>query len=149
VSTSSGALPTARAVRVAAVTLLALSSACGRGDGRSDEAAVAGVEVTEVRLGRSVGPDLRVASETTEFAARDPIHASVGTQGSANDVTLTARWKYQDGQVVDESRQTLSPTGPANTAFHIQNPSGWPPGRYTVEVLINGRLAETRQFTVR
>jgi hypothetical protein len=139
------------AARAAVVVFLAAAAGCGRGDGRDAgaEPAVAGVEVSEVRLGRTVGPDQRVTAETNQFGARDSIYASVATQGSANNVTLGARWKYQDGQVVEESRQTLSPTGPANTAFHVHHPEGWPEGRYEVEILVNDRLAETREFTVR
>jgi hypothetical protein len=137
--------------RAVAVALLAASAGCGRGD-RGDagtEAPVAGVEVTEVRLGRSVTPDRRVAAETNEFGTRDSVYASVGTQGSANNATLTARWTYQDGQVVEETRETISPAGAANTVFHVHNPAGWPAGRYRVEILINDRPAETREFTVR
>jgi hypothetical protein len=137
-------------VRGAVVVLLAVAAACGRGDGReAGEAPVAGVEVSEVRLGRSVGADQRVAAETDQFATRDSIYASVATQGSANNVTLTARWTYEDGQVVDESRQTIAPMGPANTAFHIFNPGGWPTGRYQIEILVNDRPAQSRDFTVR
>jgi hypothetical protein len=139
------------AARAGVVVLLAASLGCGRGDGRDAgaEPPVAGVEVSEVRLGRTVGPDQRVTAETDQFGPRDSIYASVGTQGSANNVTLGARWKYQDGQVVEESRETLSPTGPANTAFHVHHPGGWPAGRYEVEILVNDRLAQTREFTVR
>jgi hypothetical protein len=137
--------------RAIALVLLAVSAGCGRGDGRDGgaEPAVAGVEVSEVRIGRSVGPDQRVTAETDQFGPRDSIFASVATQGSANNVRLGARWKYQDGQVVEESRETLSPTGPANTAFHVHHPQGWPAGRYEVEILVNDRPAETRQFTIR
>jgi hypothetical protein len=128
-----------------------LTAGCGRG-GDADtraEAPVAGVEVTEVRMGRGVTADRRVSAETDQFSPRDSIFASVATQGSANNVTLAARWTYQDGQVVDETRQTISPSGPTNTTFHVHNPSGWPPGNYRVEILINDRTAETRQFSVR
>jgi hypothetical protein len=138
------------ASRSTLLLLLAVSTACGRGDqaGQTD-AAVAGVEVTEVRLGRSVTSDQRVASAMEQFSTTDSIYASVGTQGSANNATLSARWTFQDGQVVDETRRTISPTGPTNTTFHIHNPNGWPTGRYEVEVRINDRVAETREFTVR
>jgi glucose/arabinose dehydrogenase len=139
-----------RSVRGVAVVLLAAAAACGRGDREAGaEAPVAGVEISEVRLGTSVGPDQRVAAETDQFAPGDSIYASVATQGSANNANLTARWTYEDGQLVDESRQTISPMGPANTAFHIYNPAGWPTGRYQVEILINNRAAQTRDFTVR
>jgi hypothetical protein len=136
--------------RLAVIAPLA-TAGCGRGDdaARQAEAPVAGVEVTEVRMGRNVTPDRRVSAETDRFAPRDTIYASVATQGSANDVTLTARWTYQDGQVVDESRETISPSGPTNTAFHVFNPNGWPTGSYRVEILINDRTAETREFSVR
>lgn len=70
------------------------------------EPAGAGVEVSEVCLGRTVGP-------------------TGGSQSGARD-----------------------PTGPANTAFHV-HPGGWPAGGYEVEILVNDRLAETREFTVR
>jgi hypothetical protein len=137
-------------LRLAVIAPL-VTAGCGRDDGagRQAEAPVAGVEVTEVRLGRSVTPDRRVAAEADRFGTRDSIYASVATQGSANNVTLTARWTYQDGQVVDESRETISPTGPTNTTFHVFNPNGWPAGNYRIEILINERQAETRQFTVR
>jgi hypothetical protein len=128
--------------------LTGVAAACGRNDAEG-EAAVAGVEVSEVRLGRTVGADRRVMAETDQFGSRDSIYASVATQGSANNAVLTARWLFQDGQVVDESRETISPTGPANTAFHIYNPGGWPTGNYRVEIRINDRVAETREFTVR
>jgi hypothetical protein len=137
--------------RMLLMALLLGAAACGRRDAanESTEAAVAGVEVTEVRLGRSVTPDRRVGAEADRFAPRDTVYASVGTQGSANNVALTARWTYQDGQVVDESRETISPTGPANTVFQVANPGGWPTGNYQVEILINGRSAQMREFSVR
>lgn len=144
--------------RVALIVLLVTGFGCGRGDQaetRTDAPAAgpaaapaAQLEVSEVRLGRSVGTDRRVATETTQFSPRDTIYASVATQGTASNATLTARWTYQDGQLVDETQETISPTGPANTEFHVVNPSGWPAGTYRVEVLVNGRSAETREFTV-
>jgi hypothetical protein len=133
-----------------AVLALVVVAGCRRGDDTArTEAPVAGVEVTEVRLGRSVTPDRRVAAEADRFGTQDTIYASVATQGSANNVTLTARWTYQDGQVVDERRETISPTGPANTVFHLANPGGWPTGDYRLEVLVNDRSAESRPFSVR
>ncbi len=142
--------------RLALVVLLVAGFGCGRGDQAETRTEVPGaaapaaqLEVTEVRLGRSVGPDRRVTTETTQFSPRDTIYASVATQGTASNATLTARWTYQDGQVVDETQQTISPTGPANTEFHVVNPGGWPAGTYRVHVLVNGQPAQSREFTVR
>jgi len=107
----------------------------------------AAVAVTAVNLGRGVTPGKTVTSETTQFGRNDTIYASVATTGAGNG-TLTARWTYQDGQVVDESTQSISPTGPAATEFHISKPSGWPAGKYTVAVMLNGVPGQQKEFTV-
>src|SRR5262249_19431592 len=65
---------------------------------------------------------------------------SVDTQGWSAPVTLTARWTYEDGQVVNESSQQAE-AGPATTEFHIAKPSGWPAGSYQIEILADGASA--------
>jgi len=64
-------------------------------------------------------------------------------------VTLTARWTYGDGQVVNESSRAIAPKGPTVTAFHISKPDGWPAGRYKVEITANGAPAGSRDFEVK
>jgi hypothetical protein len=50
---------------------------------------------------------------------------SVKTDGSGPSATLTVRWTYQDGQVVDESGQNIAPTdGATVTEFHLSKPDG-------------------------
>lgn len=109
------------------------------------------MRVTDVDVGRSVDADRRVNDndDTDEFSPTDTIYVSVDTEGAANGASLTARWTFEDGQVVDETSQTISPTGPAVTEFHISMPDGLPAGQYTVEILINGQSVETSDFTVR
>ena len=107
------------------------------------------VTVTTVELGNQIGADKRVTQQTTSFAPKDTIYATVVTDGSAPSATLTAKWTYQDGQVVDESTQTIAPTGPAATEFHISKPDGWPAGTYKVEVSLNGRSTGTKEFEVK
>ena len=109
--------------------------------------ASAPMAVTSVNLGKSLGPDKRVTSETTTFGPRDTIYASVATSGNAGG-TLAARWTFQDGQVVDETTQTVGATGPAVTEFHVTKPSGWPTGNYKVEVMLNGSAAQSKEFRV-
>ena len=50
--------------------------------------------------------------------------------------------------MVDETSQTISPTGPAVTEFHIMKPDGFPAGDYNVEILLNGTVAERSDFEV-
>jgi hypothetical protein len=106
------------------------------------------VRVMAVTLGRAVGADKRVATALDTFAPTDTIYASVDTQGAAPSASLSARWTYQDGQVVHEETQTIAPSGPAATEFHISKPDGWPKGDYKVEILLDGASARTASFRV-
>ncbi len=108
----------------------------------------AGVEVTEVALGKAVGADKTVSEATTTFEPTDTIYVSVRTAGTAPSATLAARWTFEDGQVVDESSQTIAPTGPEVTEFHISKPDGWPAGSYEVAISLDGQAVETQSFTV-
>jgi hypothetical protein len=107
------------------------------------------VTVTALELGNQIGADKRVPQQLTSFAPKDTIYVSVVTNGSTPSATLTAKWTYQDGQVVNESTQTIAPTGPAATEFHISKPDGWPAGTYKVEVSLNGRSTATKEFEVK
>lgn len=110
--------------------------------------AAAEVEVTEVSLGRAIGADKTVTEPTTTFGPTDTIYASVRTEGTAASSTISARWTFEDGQVVDESSQTIAPTGPEVTEFHLSNPGGWPAGDYEVAISLDGQPVETQSFTV-
>jgi hypothetical protein len=150
-------MPTRSFARAAtlSVALLAIG-ACGK---KADDTATqtsggaiapaGAVQVSDVTLGRSVSADKRVADQTDTFAARDTIFASVHTTGSAPSANLVARWTFQDGQVVSERTETISPTGDAYTEFHISKPSGWPAGKYTLHVLMNGQEVQTKDFAVK
>lgn len=111
-------------------------------------AATEGVTVASVDLGTAVGADQKVTSPTTTFSPKDTIYAAVSTMGSATNATLGAKWTYQDGQTVNDSSQTIAPSGPAVTTFHISKPDGWPPGTYKVEISLNGQSASSKDFSV-
>jgi hypothetical protein len=90
----------------------------------------------------------RVSDATTDFASKDTVFASVHTTGDRM-MKVTARWMYQGDQVVDERSETISPRGDAYTEFHIVKPGGWPAGKYTLHVLLDGTAAQTKDFTVK
>ncbi len=119
-----------------------------QGDERAGRAAAV-VRVTELDLGRSLAADKGIADKTTEFRPSDTIYLSVETDGSASQATLATQWTYQDGQVVKESNETIAPTGKARTEFHIVKPDGWPAGKYTVAVTLNGAAAGSKDFEVK
>jgi hypothetical protein len=108
-----------------------------------------GVSVTSVDLGTAVGADQKVTSPTTSFSPKDTIYAAVSTTGAASNATLGAKWTYQDGQTVNDSSQTIAPTGPAVTTFHISKPDGWPAGNYKVEISLDGNMVSSKDFSVK
>ena len=146
-------------LRFALVALLAAPYACKKQDEVAQEKAAPGadmtnpqmLQVTSVDLGKSIGGDKRVNDNATtdDFAPNETIYASVATEGTGENATLTARWTYQDGQVVDETSQTISPTGPSITEFHISKPDGFPKGDYKVEILLNGQSVQSKDFEVK
>jgi hypothetical protein len=141
---------TNRWARLCAVSLaLTLTASYGCGPRDRDRAADDALRVSDVTLGRSVGADNRVTDRTTTFAPRDTVYAAVETDRSATGGTLTARWTFEDGQVVDETTRNVSGNEQTVTRFHIVNPAGWPAGRYRLHVLVNGDEVETEEFTVR
>ena len=105
--------------------------------------------VSGIELGRGLGADKRVTSPVTTFKPRDTIYVSVATEGAAPNKTIAARWTFEDGQVVDEGTESISPTGPAVNEFHIAKPSGWPAGKYKVEISVDGAPAGNKEFEVK
>jgi len=112
--------------------------------------AVTAFTVTAVHLGKAIGSDKKITEPATTFGPKDTVYASVESDGTAPSVTLKARWTYGDaGQLVNESEQTIAPTGPAATEFHVSKGSGWPAGKYKVEIWADGSLAGTQEFEVK
>lgn len=108
------------------------------------------VTVASVDLGNAVDAGgKKVTVPTTTFAAKDTIYAAVSTSGSAPTATVAAKWTYQDGQLVNESSQTIAPSGADVTSFHISKPDGWPTGSYKVEITLDGKPAASKDFTVK
>ena len=103
------------------------------------------LDVSDVALGRSIGPDNRVVEEVGDFAPTDTIFASVETSGTGSG-TLSARWTFEDGQVVDEGSQSVS--GASVTEFHVSNPAGWPAGHYEVVISLDGEEVDRSGFDV-
>jgi hypothetical protein len=129
--------------------LVALAACRGGTDRGADTTRTDGVRVTDVTLGRAIGGDKAVTDRTETFRPNDTIYASVTTEGTAERVTLRARWTFEGGQVVDESSRTISPRGQERTEFSISKPDGWPAGKYRLEVFVNDQSAQSKDFQVR
>lgn len=107
------------------------------------------IRVSDIQVGKGVGSDKKVGDQTTSFGVRDTMYVAVITTGAAKDAKVTAKWTFNDKQVVKESSQTISPAGGETaTEFHVDKKSAWPKGKYKVEVLLNGVSAGTKDLEV-
>jgi len=107
-------------------------------------------KVTAFDLGKSIGDDKKIKEASTVFAPKEMIYVVILTEGVAPKATLKARWTYGDkGTLVNEETRDISPSGPAATEFHIAKPSGWPAGKYKVEVSADGTVVGTKEFEVK
>src|SRR5438093_1452398 len=105
-------------IRLPGLTILALmlaavlSAACTKSSetpgATGTGGTVAAGRVSRIVMGRSLNADKTINGKTESFKPTDTIYASIVTQSTAGPVTLKARWTYQDGQVVNESTQTIS-----------------------------------------
>ena len=148
------------------VAALAALAACG-GDTATDDAVdnlpgvaadpaaapaptASALRVTEISLGRALQGDTAVVEDMDDFSPNDTIHAVVRHEGAGSGVNITARWTFEDGQLVDERTETVSPAGAgaAYTHFQIANPGGWPPGSYRLTLLVDGQEVESEEFEI-
>jgi hypothetical protein len=88
-----------------------------------------------------------IGEATNTFRPADTIFVSVATEGTGT-ATVATRLTFEDGQVANESQQSITPSGPARTEFHLSKPDGWPAGKYRLVVLVNGMEAGSRDIEV-
>ena len=107
------------------------------------------LRVSDIQVGKALGSDNKIGDQTTSFAVRDTMYASVITEGAAKDAKIAAKWMF-NGKLVSEDSQTISPTGGTTaTEFHISKKTAWPKGKYTVDVSLNGVSAGTKDLEVK
>jgi hypothetical protein len=108
------------------------------------------IRVSDIQVGKVVGSDKKIGDQTTSFGVRDTMYVAVITDGAAKDAKITAKWTFNDKQVVKESSQTISPAGGETaTEFHVDKKSAWPKGKYKVEIMVNGVSSGTKDLEVK
>jgi len=137
------------ALLIAALPLMVASCSKQSAETTSQTTPPAAVSVTSVDLGKAVGADNKVTDKTDTFKPGDIIYATVVTNGAAPNTVLKATWTFQDGQVVNQSEQTIAPNGETATEFHIEKADGFPVGKYKVEVSLDGNPVQTKEFEVK
>jgi hypothetical protein len=146
------------------VVAVAFTCACGRSEesrhqgaetGATDSAAAAASaassvarRVSNVMIGRQVGPKDRVTDPTFQFTPHDTVYVSVATEGGGGGGTLSAAWRSQNGEILQQTSAPVPPAG-ENAAFRLSRPEGLKPGTYKVIVFLNEDSVETKVFAVK
>ena len=146
------------------VVVAALSGACGRSGesrpagaetGATDSAAAAASaagpgarRVSNVMIGKMVGASDRITEPTFQFAPKDTVHISVATEGTGGGGTLSAAWRSQNGEILQQTSAPVPAAG-ENVAFHLSRPEGLKPGTYKVIVFLGDDSVETKVFVVK
>jgi hypothetical protein len=108
--------------------------------------------VTNVTLGKTLGPDKKVLAPLEILGPKDTIYASIDTTGVGKATAVKAKWTFTDkkGRVVpvNEEVQTLDLDGPATHEFHIAKKTPWPKGTYNLEVFLNNSSVAKKGFSV-
>ena len=113
------------------------------------------LKVTDITTGRDLdaGGNIREDARTMNFWSSDTFYVAVQTEGTAENVTIQARWTGPDGTVAGEASKTISTKGPTTTLLQAAPPKAkddrWPAGDYKVEILINGTSQGTRDLNAR
>ena len=103
------------------------------------------LQLANIQVGRALNQDRSISSITTLFKPNETVYVAVQT--GAGKGVISVRWKFGD-HLIDEPSKKVDYDGPSSTEFHLQNSGGFPPGDYSVEVLIDGVSVGTRAFEV-
>lgn len=146
---SSAPAPASTAVAPAAPATTAMPASAGT---TAAAAAADTFKVDQLQLGDAVTAGYKISKPDTTFApTQNTIYASVTTTGRTAGSTLSARWSYleNEGQQISTISQTIATDGPATTTFKVRNPNNWPPGKYKVEISLDGKPVTAQTFEVK
>jgi hypothetical protein len=104
------------------------------------------LKVSSVQLGKSINPDGSVNAHTAGFKPGDTVYTSVITDGQGSG-TIGVKWSYGATKLSEETK-SVSYNDHAATSFKIQSGDGFYAGQYKVEVLVDGKTIDTREFRV-
>ena len=106
------------------------------------------LKVSNVMIGKRIGAGNHVTEPTFQFAPAETVYVSVGTTGSTGADHLTAAWRSQTGEVVQQSSEPIPAAG-QNAAFQWSQPKGMKPGTYKVVVFLGNDSADAKVFAVK
>ena len=146
---------------LAAAVLVALAGCGGGSEAREDQGTETGtaaaadtavskdLKVAAVMIGKHIGQGNLITEPTFQFAPKDTVYLSVSTTGKPDSATLSTKWRFQTGQVLDSSSRTIKPEGEDVTEFHLTSPKDWKVGTYSVTLYTDGDSVDSKAFVVK
>lgn len=107
------------------------------------------LDVAAVMIGKRIGPNNLITEPTFQFAPGDTVYLSVSTTGVPDSATLSTKWRFQTGEVVDSSGKTIQPEGEDVTEFHVSSDKGWRAGTYSVTLYADGDSVDSKAYVVK
>lgn len=107
------------------------------------------LEAVALEVGVVLDADGRVAAVAERVRPGDAVHASLVTVGESEAAMLAIAWRDASGVEIDADERAITASGPAVHTFTRKPEGGWAPGRYEVEVRVDGESAGVRTFDVR
>lgn len=108
--------------------------------------------VLRLELGNAIiAGQHRVVTPLLQFSPHDTFYASaeVASNSAAQPHQLGVRWTHLDSkQIILEEQQTLRTATTTFASFQLSKADAWPSGQYKVEILLDGRVVQTRLFEV-
>lgn len=114
-----------------------------RAPGDLEQVAVSG---DAVAVGSALGADGRASAPKPEYTLDDTIHATVNAGAVKPGATAHVYWTYQDGMTIKEEDKRANG---AVLAFTLSAADGMQPGRYSVQVDLDGVPVGITDFVVR
>jgi hypothetical protein len=146
---------------LAAAALVVLAGCGGGNNGReaqgtetgaaapADTAVSKDLAVAAVMIGKRIGEGNLITEPTFQFAPKDTVYLSVSTTGKPDSASLSTKWRFQTGEVLDSSSKTIQPKGEDVTEFHLTRPKDWKVGTYSVTLYADGDSVDSKAFVVK
>ncbi len=118
-------------------------------------APAATASVAAVDIGTAVDGNMKITTAASTFKPKDTVHVSIGTATSDPAATVAgkvgAKLVYLDKSgemVVSDETRDLNLTNTGNTNFQFAKPDGWPAGKYRIDVSLDGKVVQSKEFEV-
>ena len=133
----------------AGVAAAAARDSAAKADSARAEETSKTLKITNIMIGKRIGPGGRVAEPTFQFDPVDTVYVSIGSVGSPDTAAFQARFTNQKGEAVDSSVKTIEPKGREHTELHAARVKGWAPGAYRITIYFDGDSVDSKTFAVR